>query len=136
MRNTPETQFTLSPNQHLGAWTVSFMPQWIAREYLARRNGAKFRPDQLIQSRCTLFGYTLRSMEIEGTLIPQELLQIELQPEVGEECYDAGSAELKTFFNTTLTPYLNDPDLDPQGKKIIEIVLDDCDLNRLETLPL
>jgi hypothetical protein len=42
----------LCPNQHIGAWRVGFMPQWIAREYLARRGAAKFRPDQLRPARC------------------------------------------------------------------------------------
>src|SRR5437016_613908 len=37
----------LCPNQHIGAWRVGFMPQWIAREYLARRGAATFRPEQL-----------------------------------------------------------------------------------------
>ena len=135
IRNTPETLFTLCPNQHVGSWAVGFMPQWIAREYLARRNGAQFRREQLIPSRCSLFGYTLRSMEIEGTLIPQELLHVELQPEVGNECYDAGSSELKAFFAATLTPYLKDPDIEHRGREIIETVLDGCDLAQLEAMP-
>ncbi|MCA9259057.1 MAG: DUF4914 family protein, partial [Planctomycetales bacterium] len=34
------TLFVLIPNQHIGAWRVGFAPQWIAREYLARRGPA------------------------------------------------------------------------------------------------
>ena len=37
---TPNTRFVLTPNQHVGAWRVGFMPQWLSREYLARRGGA------------------------------------------------------------------------------------------------
>jgi hypothetical protein len=36
---TPEVRYILTPNQNVGAWEVSFMPQWVAREYLARRGG-------------------------------------------------------------------------------------------------
>ena len=39
---TPNTRYILVPNQHIGAYKVGFMPQWIAREYLARRGGARF----------------------------------------------------------------------------------------------
>src|SRR5690606_24877693 len=34
---TTDTVFVLIPNQHIGAWHTGFMPQWLAREYLARR---------------------------------------------------------------------------------------------------
>ncbi len=33
---TPKTRFVLTPNQHVGAWRVGFMPQWLSREYLLR----------------------------------------------------------------------------------------------------
>jgi len=136
IRNTPATRFTLSPNQHVGAWQVGFMPQWIAREYLARRSGARFRPDQLTPARCPLLGYALRSMQIEGALIPQELLQVELQPEVGETGYDAGDAELRAFFAATLRPYLKESDLEPLGRSIIEAALDECSVEQLAAFEL
>jgi hypothetical protein len=41
MRATPKVRYTLTPNQHVGCWQVSFMPQWIAREYLGRRGSAE-----------------------------------------------------------------------------------------------
>lgn len=44
--STPDTLFTLSPNQHVGAWKTSFSPQWIMREYLARRGSNPFRPER------------------------------------------------------------------------------------------
>ncbi|MEL6796993.1 MAG: DUF4914 family protein, partial [Planctomycetota bacterium] len=34
MMSTTDTLFTLVPNQHIGCWATSFMPQWIMREYL------------------------------------------------------------------------------------------------------
>ena len=41
------TRYILTPNQHVGAWKRGFMPQWVAREYLARRGTAPLhaRPD-------------------------------------------------------------------------------------------
>jgi hypothetical protein len=136
IRSTPATRFTLSPNQHVGAWRVGFMPQWIAREYLARRSGARFRPDQLNPARCPLLGYALRSMQIEGALIPQELLQVELQSEVGEAGYDAGDAELRAFFAATLRPYLKESDLEPLGRSIIEAALDECSVKQFAAFDL
>ena len=32
---TPETRYVLLPNQHIGAWRVGYMAEWIAREYLS-----------------------------------------------------------------------------------------------------
>jgi hypothetical protein len=120
--NTPRTRYTLSPNQHIGAWDVGFMPQWIAREYLARRGVSKFKPHQLRASRCPLLGYAMFSMQIEGVLIPHEFLQVETQPEVGEQCYDAGAKILTEFFHKEINIYL-EKDLDPIGRKIIETCL-------------
>lgn len=121
--NTPDTRYTISPNQHIGAWKVGFMAQWLAREYLARRGGAKFRPDQLIPARCPLLGYTLNSMQVEGTQISHWFLQVETQPEVKPEGYDGGAEILKQFFKRELTPYLDENDLHPVGRKIIECCL-------------
>jgi len=121
---TPGTRYTLSPNQNVGAWEVSFMPQWLAREYLARRGGAKFRPEQLSPARCSLLGYSLNSMIVEGYSIPPFFLQVEKQSEVGEDGYDAGAEILFNFFKEQLKPFLADKDLNPLGKKIIEACLD------------
>ncbi len=117
--DTPETRFSLTPNQNVGAWKVSFMPQWVSREYLARRGMARFKPDQLVKSRCSLLGYTLKSMQVEGSIIPHELLRVEEQHEVGFEGYDRGAEILYRFFKKELEKYLCD-DLDPVGRKIIE----------------
>ena len=111
------------PNQHVGAWQVSFMPQWIAREYLARRGSAKFQPHQIAPARCPLLGYALKTMQIEGTLLPQWFLQVETQPEVGLEGYDAGAKILEEFFARELKKF-HHPDLDQLGKEIITCCLD------------
>jgi hypothetical protein len=121
---TPGTRYTLSPNQHIGVWRVGFMPQWIAREYLARRGGARLRADQLRPARCPLLGYALYSMQIEGALIPHWFLQVETQPEVGEAGYDAGARLLEEFFHSELLPCFREPALDPLGRRIIQCCLD------------
>lgn len=131
---TRRTRFTLSPNQHVGAWHVGFMPQWLSREYLARRGGARFRPDQLVAARCSLLGYALRSMQIEGTPIPDDMLQVELQPEVGKAGYDAGARQLTNFFSECLRPYVEDGQLDSLGQEIIQAVLDGATVEEMEVL--
>jgi len=132
--STPATGYTLSPNQHVGSWYVGFMPQWIAREYLARRGGARFRADQLAPARCVLLGYALTGMQIEGTSLPADMLQVELQPQLGTAGYDAGARMLEAFFSECLQPYLDDDDLDPLGRRIIETALAGADLDRFERL--
>jgi hypothetical protein len=52
IENTPETRYVLLPNQHIGAWKVGFMAEWIAREYLARRGSAKFGREQVGEAIC------------------------------------------------------------------------------------
>ena len=118
--STPDTLFLLVPNQHIGAWETSFMPQWLMREYLARRGSNPFKQDALVAARCPLLGSVLRSVQIEGTAIPNWFLRTETQPEVGEAGYDAGAAQLTEFFHSELEKFLADPDLLPLGKKIIE----------------
>ena len=120
---TPKVHYTLMPNQHVGAWNVSFMPQWVSREYLARRGAAKFQPNQISPARCPLLGYSLKSMQIEGTLLPKWFLRVESQPEVGIEGYDAGAEILNDFFARELKKFSH-PDLLPLGKEIITCCLD------------
>lgn len=121
----------LCPNQHIGVWRVGFMPQWIAREYLARRGVAKFRPDQLRPARCPLLGYTLHQLQVEGRTIARWFLQVDTQPEVGEEAYDQGAKILTEFFHTCLADF-QDQDLDPLGKRIIACCLDGGTLDEYE----
>ena len=62
--NCPQTRYILTPNQHVGAWKVGFMPQWLVREYLARRGNAKFAPDSLREARCSLLGQIPHQVQI------------------------------------------------------------------------
>jgi len=117
-----KTRYILCPNQHIGAWEVGFMPQWIAREYLARRGTAKFPAEQLVPARCPLLGYTVRSMMVEGQTISNWFFRVELQAEVGEEAYDKGAGILTDFFHRELTKFL-DSRIAPKGREIIECCL-------------
>ncbi len=123
IEKTPGTLYILCPNQHIGAWYTGFMPQWIAREYLARRGMAKFRPNQIRAARCPLLGYAMHDLTVEGVSIPLWFLQVHTQPEVGEEAYDQGAEILNAFFRKHVKDYLT-PDLDPLGKHIIECFQD------------
>jgi hypothetical protein len=98
------------------------MPQWIAREYLARRGGAKFRPDQIVPARCPLLGWLPKMLVIEGTTLPPWFLDTALQREVKEAGYDAGARILLQFFERQLPKYL-EADLAPVGRQIIECCL-------------
>ena len=124
IQQTPHTRYILIPNQHIGAWEVGFMPQWLARDYLARRGVAKFREGQLVPARCALLGYAMYSMRIEGTLVAHWFLEVDMQPEVGEEGYDKGAVILREFFREHVRTFL-EPDLSPLGCRIIECCLDD-----------
>ncbi|HOJ77585.1 MAG TPA: DUF4914 family protein [Bacillota bacterium] len=122
--NSSSTRYILTPNQHIGVYKVGFMPQWIAREYMARRGSAKFRPDQLVESRCHLLGYAFDNLKVDGTFLPKGFLRVDEQPEVGEDGYDAGAKILSDFFKQELQQYLT-PDLNPLGRKIIECCMND-----------
>ena len=124
MLNTPRTRYVLIPNQNIGAYHVGFKPQWIAREYLSRWGSAKFRPDQIMESRCTLLGYSLKRIKINDIVLPKGLLRTEKQAEVGEEGYDKGAEILTDFFKEELREFLV-PELDPRGREIIECFLND-----------
>lgn len=121
------TRYILTPNQHIGAYKVGFMPQWITREYLARRGSAQFGPEKLAESRCPLLGYAMQSLKVDGTHIHRSLLQVQYQPDVGEEAYDKGAKMLTDFFKRELAKF-NVDELHPIGKQIIECCLDDGSL--------
>jgi hypothetical protein len=99
------------------------MSQWIAREYLARRGVAKFRPNHLQPAHCPLLGYTLHHLHIEGRSVARWFLQVDTQPEVGEEAYHRGAELLYNFFQRYLQDFLS-PELAPLGKEIIQCCLD------------
>jgi hypothetical protein len=119
---TPRTTFTLVPNQHIGIWKVGFKPQLLMREYLTRRGVARLKTDQYQPARCSLLGYELNYLTIEGSKIPSRFLKVYKQTEVGTEGYDAGAEMLETFFKEELTKYLNG-DLLQTGKRIIDACL-------------
>ena len=120
--DTYRMKYILCPNQHIGAWKTGFMPQWIAREYLARRGGARFSREQVSPARCPLLGYTLNSVVVEGQTIPSIFLSVDKQKEVGPEAYDAGARQLTEFFHQQLEQF-REPDLNPLGAKIIDCCL-------------
>ena len=135
MIDTPNTLNILIPNQHIGAYNVGFMGEWISREYLARRGGS-VRAKHLVPARCTLFGYSLEEMKIDGQYIRQTFLRPELQSKLGFEGYDAGAKILTDFFKEQISQFLTD-ELDPLGRQIIELCLNDAPLEEyLKLTPL
>ena len=124
IKEASNTGYVLVPNQHIGAYKVGFVPQWIAREYFARKGKFKFSADQLVESKCSLLGYSLNSVKLDGTFIPKELMDVTSQPELSEEAFKHGSMLLNDFFKSELKQFLT-PDLDPLGKQIIECCLYD-----------
>ena len=119
---TPRTNYTLVPNQHIGVWKVGFKPQLLMREYLTRRGAAKLKSDQFQPARCSLLGYELNYLTIEGSKIPSRFLKVYNQTEVGTEGYDAGAQLLEDFFKQELQNYLKG-NLLQTGKRIIEACL-------------
>ncbi len=133
IKNTPNTKHILIPNQYIGAYYVGFKPEWIVREYVARRGSLNFRKQQVIESRCPLLGYTLPSLRVNGQFLPHTLLQVQDQIEVGKAGYDAGAKILTAFFKKELEQYLR-PELDPLGRKIIDSVMNDEGLEELRKI--
>ena len=120
--SSTNTRYVLIPNQHIGAYEVSFMPQWIAREYIARRGSAKFKPEHLVEARCSILGFCLDSLKIDGQYIRKAFLQPETQLEVGLEGYDVGAKILTDFFEEELSKFDTD-ELAPLGRQIIQMFL-------------
>lgn len=121
--DTNQTLFILVPNQHIGAWKVDFAPQWIVREFLARRGGSSFRPDKLVDSRCALLGQHLEQMQVEGQTISKRFFDVSKQAQVEEAGYDAGAKILQEFFMNELKNF-DHPDLSEKGKNIIQACRD------------
>lgn len=131
--DTPAVKYVLTPNQHIGAWEVSFMPQWVVREYLARRGGARFTTKQVIPARCDLLGWTLPSILVEGRTIGAWFFQVEKQPEVGEAAYDEGAKILRDFFHGELRDFLGGG-LSTKGREIIDCCLSNGSLSDYQSL--
>jgi hypothetical protein len=129
----PRTRFVLTPNQHVGAYKVGFSTEWLTREWLARRGAGRMRADQLTPARCPLFGYAPKDVTLDGQPIRRTLLLPDQQSQVGEEAYDIGAAILTGFFKVELAKFLSD-ELDPLGRKIIEVCLNDGTVADYESL--
>ena len=112
----PKTLNVLIPNQHIGAYKIGFMSEWVAREYLARHNG-EIKAKHLTPARCSLFGYALVDMKLDGQYVRQTFLRPETQAKI-----------LTDFFKDQIKQYLTD-DLDPLGRQIIECCLHDGTLD-------
>jgi hypothetical protein len=125
---TANTMFLLIPNQHVGAWHVGFAPQWVTREYIARRGQARFQRKKLLPARCPLLGMHCETIHVEGQRIGHRFFDVSLQPEVGEAAYDEGARMLTEFFHKFLREFLTD-ELEPQGRAIIQACLNGATLD-------
>jgi len=121
------TRFVLVPNQHIGCYKVGFKPQWLMREYLARRGSAKFKPEHLVPARLPMLGFCLDNLKIDGQFVRTAFLRPETQAEVGFDGYDKGAAQLVEFVKRELKKY-DVPELDPLGKQIIDCCMNDGSL--------
>ncbi len=128
-----DTRYVLTPNQFVGTWKVGFRAQLLMREYLTRRGNSKFRPDQISEAPCSLLGYELEFLTIEGAKIPSRFLKTYKQPEVGFEGYNKGAAILTEFFRKELEQYRT-PELSPLGHQIIDTCLNNGTVEDYEAL--
>lgn len=128
IKNTPKTRYKLIPNQYIGAYKVGFVPGWIAREYISRRGSVYFKSEHLEPARCPLLGFTLKSIKVEGSLLPKGLLRVNEQLEVGNEAYDKGAQILSDFFKKTLQQFQT-PELHPIAQEIIKVCMNDGTLD-------
>ncbi len=124
--DAPKTMNILIPNQHIGAYHVGFAGEWLTREYLARKGG-RVKASHLVPARCPIFGYSLDEMKIDGQYVRQTFLRPEMQSKLGLEGYDAGAKILTDFFKSEIKLFITD-DLDPMGREIIELCLNDAPL--------
>ena len=135
MLNAPNTLNILIPNQYIGAYHIGFMGEWLTREYLARRGGT-VRLKHLVPARNPIFGYSLDEMKIDGQYVRRTFLRPELQSKLGNEGYDAGAKILTDFMKKQVQEFMTD-ELDPIGRKIIELCLNDAPLEEyLKITPL
>jgi len=120
--DSPKVHYILCPAKHIGSWSVGFVPEWIAREYLTRRGGVHFTHDEISESSLPLLGYQLEELVVEGFSFAKSFLNPALQPQVGQEAFDEGANILKDYFAQELKPFITSA-LNPLGKKIIDCCL-------------
>ena len=123
---TPNTLNILIPNQHIGVYNVGFTAEWVVREYLARRMGT-VNAKHLVEARCPLFGYSLNELRIDGQHMRLSWLRPELQSTIGREGYDQCAKILTDFFKEELKQFMV-PELDPLGRQIIDLCMNDAPL--------
>jgi len=133
IRKTARTRFVLIPNQHIGAYKTGFKPEWISREYMARRGSVIYRDGQLIPARCPLLGYTPPNIRVSGQYVPNGFLRVNEQIEVGKEGYDKGAKILQDYFKKELRLVYNER-LHPKGKAIINLCLEDAPIEKYERM--
>lgn len=114
-----KTKYVLIPNQHIGIYKIGFAAEWISREYLARRGGVNMKMDRLCPARCSLLGYVMKEMKVDGQSIRAKFLRPETQETMGTEGYDKGTQILYDFFAKELAIY-DVEELHPVGKEIME----------------
>lgn len=114
-----KTKYVLIPNQHIGIYKIGFAAEWISREYLARRGGVNMKMDRLCPARCSLLGYVMKEMKVDGQSIRAKFLRPETQETMGTEGYDKGTQILYDFFAKELAVY-DVEELHPVGKEIME----------------
>lgn len=119
---SPKVHYILCPAKHIGAWNVGFVPEWIAREYLARRGGVRFAAGEVVESSVPLLGYELEELVVEGFSFTKTFLNPAYQSDVGWEAFDAGAKILNDYFARELKPF-SAGGLDPLGRKIIDCFL-------------
>jgi len=89
---------------------------------MARRGAAKFSPGTAAAGALSLAGHTLHQLQVEGRMIARWFLQVDTQPEIGEEAYDAGAKILQDFFQKCSRISRSGPG--PLGKQIVNCFLD------------
>lgn len=133
IRESGDVKYTITPNQHVGAWKVKFMSEWLGRSILTAAEESFFDKENLVAARCPLLGYTPKGAQVDAFEIPEGFLRVETQPEVGEACYDTGAKMLTDFFKEELAQFLTD-DLDRTGRRIIELFLNDAPVEAYENI--
>ena len=133
IRKTAQTRFVLIPNQHIGAYKVGFKPEWIAREYMARRGSVIYRPGQLLPARCPLLGFTPPHIRVSGQYVPNGFLRVNEQLEVGKEGYDKGAKILMDYFKAELKKVYSE-ELHPKGRAIINLCLEDATVEQYDRM--
>jgi len=131
IRQSGDVKYTLTPNQNVGAWNVKFMSEWLGRSVLTSAKDEFFQKENLKEARCPLLGYTPAKAVVSDYEIPEIFLRVETQPEVGPEAYDQGAKMLTEFFKSEISQFLEN-DLDPVGRQIIELFLNDAPISEYE----